>query len=207
MATNPTAPLGPRTSPARKKLGCFGNLSVVLAGVIVIFLLLNPWALHMGDRWTPALMWHGAGTLQSTTGARYPLYLEIWFDPHGSGYRRANLRGKSILCTPNGQRFNFTVYGYLQHAWLDTDGKRMQLLLFSQKNSKPVIKLDLIGTWKGQELFLDDKGNMAMSFRPDGSPKGYLVGTNSPKEDTTGTLHYAPQSKFDSACPASATTF
>jgi len=207
MSINPRPSLGPRTSPQRRKLGCFGNLSVLIAFVIALFLLLNPWATHIGDRWTPALMWHGTGTLHSTTGAHYPVYLEIWFDPHGSGYRRANLRGKSLLCTQNGQRYNFTVYGYLQHAWLDTNGKKMMLLLFSPKNTKPLIKLDLSGTWNGQELFLDDKGNMAMSFRPDGSAKGYLIGTNSPKEDTTGSLHYAPQSEFDSACPASATTF
>jgi hypothetical protein len=207
MAILPRNPDARQSGNSKGKLGCLGNMTALLIGILGVFLLLNPWAVHIGDRWTPALFWHGTGTLHSTTGAHYPLYLEIWLEPSGSGYRRANLRGRSILCTQNGQRYGFTVYGYLTHAWLDTDGKRMQVLLFSPKNSKPTLKLDLIGTWKGQELLLDDKGNMAMSFNSDGSAKGYLIGTNSPKEDTTGTLHYAPQSEFESACPASAATF
>jgi hypothetical protein len=47
---------------------------------------------------------------------------------------------------------------------------------------------------------LDDKGNMAMSFLADGRAKGYLNGANSPKEDTTGTLHYATESEFTAVC-------
>jgi len=39
-----------------------------------------------------------------------------------------------------------------------------------------------------------------MSSAPDGGAKGYLKGANSPKEDTTGTLHYATDSEFRSAC-------
>jgi hypothetical protein len=41
---------------------------------------------------------------------------------------------------------------------------------------------------------------MAMSFAPDGSAKGYLNGKNSPKQNTTGTLHYATESEFSSEC-------
>ena len=51
-------------------------------------------------------------------------------------------------------------------------------------------------------LVLDDKGNMAMSFAADGRAKGYLNGANSPKEDSTGTLHYATESEFTAVCGA-----
>ena len=49
-------------------------------------------------------------------------------------------------------------------------------------------------------LALDDKGNMAMSFAADGHAKGYWIGANSPKEDTTGTLHYATETEFTPVC-------
>ena len=39
-----------------------------------------------------------------------------------------------------------------------------------------------------------------MSFAADGRAKGYLHGLNSPKEDTTGTLHYATESEFTAVC-------
>jgi len=54
--------------------------------------------------------------------------------------------------------------------------------------------------WQGQELLLDDKGSMAMSFAADGNAKDYLKGTNAPTEDTTGKLHYATESEFASVC-------
>jgi len=35
-----------------------------------------------------------------------------------------------------------------------------------------------------------------MTFAPDGHVKGYLQGTNSPPENTSGSLHYATESEF-----------
>jgi hypothetical protein len=43
---------------------------------------------------------------------------------------------------------------------------------------------------------------MAMSFAPDGGAKGYLNGANSPKENSTGRLHYSTESEFGSLCGA-----
>lgn len=149
----------------------------------------------------------GAGALKSTSGAQSTLYLQLWLDPAGSGYRRANLRRAGWLCTPQEMRYNFRVNGYLRRAWLDTDGKSMQLLFFSPKDAQPRLNFELIGTWRKQELLLDDRGTMAMSFHPDGSAKGYPIGQNSPKEVTRGVLHYAPRSEVDSACPGTGTTF
>ena len=39
-----------------------------------------------------------------------------------------------------------------------------------------------------------------MSFAPNGSANGYLNGMNSPKENTTGALHYATEREFSAAC-------
>jgi hypothetical protein len=45
--------------------------------VFVVHVVLNPWALHIGGRWTPAMAWHGIGKLQSTSGANYGLFTEV----------------------------------------------------------------------------------------------------------------------------------
>ncbi len=45
--------------------------------VFVVYMVLNPWALHIGGRWTPAMTWHGVGKLQSTSGANYGLFIEV----------------------------------------------------------------------------------------------------------------------------------
>jgi hypothetical protein len=51
--------------------------------------------------------------------------------------------------------------------------------------SGTLARADLYGSWQGQELLLDDKGTMAMSFAVDGTAKGYRKGTNAATEDAT----------------------
>jgi hypothetical protein len=70
----------------------------------------------------------------------------------------------------------------------------------SPRDAQPKLNFELLGSWQGQQLVLEDRGSMAMSFAPDGSAKGYLKGANSRKESTTATLHYATDSEFSSAC-------
>jgi len=167
-----------------------------------LLLLLNPWSLYMGGRWTPALTWHGVGKLHSSTGATYGLFMELY--PHlerggrGRGSRQ-NLEGIAKICTPQGEVYAMTVDGYLK-AWLDADKKPITFYLRSRKDAQPKLRADLYGSWQGQELVLDDKGSMAMSFAVNGNAKGYLMGTNAPTEDTTGSLRYATESEFASAC-------
>jgi hypothetical protein len=161
-------------------------------------IFLNPWALRMGGRWTPALTWHGVGKLQPTNGASYGLSMEVTLSlRRGRGH---NLQGTAQLCTPQGEIFPLTVDGYLQRAWLDADGKPVTFYFRLLKGAQPRLNFSLFGSWQGQMLVLDDKGNMAMSFAADGRAKGYLNGANSPKEDTTGTLHYATESEFTAVC-------
>jgi hypothetical protein len=70
----------------------------------------------------------------------------------------------------------------------------------SPKDGQRKLNFELLGSWQGPQLVLEDRGSMAMSFAPDGAGKGYLKGANSPKENTTGTLYYATDSEFSSAC-------
>ncbi len=46
-----------------------------LAFMWVVIIALNPWALHIGQRSTPLLYWHGTGTVLSKDGKMYPLYV------------------------------------------------------------------------------------------------------------------------------------
>jgi hypothetical protein len=61
----------------------------------------------------------------------------------------------------------------------------------SPKDAQPKLNFELLGSWQGPHLALEDRGSMAISFAPDGAGKGYLRGANSHKENTTGTLYYA----------------
>jgi hypothetical protein len=182
---------------------------MTFAILILLFttLLINPWATHMGGRWTPALTWHGVGKLQSTSGANYGLFLEVTVDlpsgRHSSGMgSRDNLQGTAKLCTPQGDVYPLRVTGDLKHAWLDAAGKPVSFSLRSLKDAQPRLNFDLYGSWQGQDLVLADKGSMAMSFAPDGRVKGYLRGTNSPSENSAGALHYATESEFATVCNA-----
>jgi len=196
-----TVGMTPIAPQARKKTGggCLGSVGGAIVAVLVVSLLLNPWALHMGGRWTPALTWHGVGNLHSSTGAAYGLYMEVMLRG-GTGVRSRNLQGTAKLCTLQGQVYPLTVSGYLRRAWLDADGKPVTFSFYSPKDAQPVLRFDLLGSWKGQELVLDDKGTMAMSFSVDGKAKGYLRGQNAPKETTSGGLRYATENELAAVC-------
>ena len=153
----------------------------------------------IGGRWTPALTWHGTGTLHSTSGANYPIFLELTVAmPEGRrrGGDGKDLQGSAKICTPQGEVYPLTATGYFKRAWLTVDGKPVTFYLRSLKDAEPKLSLALLGQWRGTELQLEDKGNFAMTFAPDGHVKGYLRGTNSPVENTSGTLRYAPESEF-----------
>jgi len=198
-------PPNPAVRAGKSGCGCLGSLGGVMALAIGLLLLLNPWALHMGGRWTPALIWHGVGKLHASSGATYGLYLELYPDfpqPRrrgGFGVRK-NLRGTAKICTPDGEIYALTVDGYLAGAWLDADRKPITFYLRSLADSKPKLRADFYGDWQGQELVVDDQGSMAMSFAADGKAKGYLQGANAPAEDTTGSLRYARESEFAAVC-------
>jgi hypothetical protein len=191
---------------AKKKrgCGCLGSITGLIVLVTALLVLLNPWSLRMGGRWTPALTWHGVGALHSSTGATYGFYMELW--PYMSrgrgGYSggHQNMQGTAKICTPQGGMYPMTVSGYLKNAWLDADGKPITFYLRSLKDAPTKLNIDLYGSWRGQELVLEDKGNLAMSFSADGNAQGYLHGVNAPAEITTGKLRYAGESEFALVC-------
>ena len=194
--------MGDTAAKTKGNMGCLGGLGFMLIVFFGLTLLLYPWALHMGGRFTPALTWHGYGRMHSSTGADYGLYLNLGFDmPRGrsSMGHPNNLRGSALLCTPQGALYKFEVSGR-EDAWLDTDGKKMDLYLRTPKDADVRIRFDLYGGWQGKELVLEDKGNLALSFNANGTAKGYANGANAPKEETRVTLQYGKQEAFDELC-------
>ena len=206
----PNMPSGqlPANTAAKKRrgCGCFASVAWAVLLLLAVYVLLNPWALHIGGRWTPALTWHGVGKLQSTSGANYGLFLEVNLymrhRRHSTSSGSKNLAGTAKLCTPQGEIYPLTVSGYIKQAWLDADRKPVTFYFASLKDAQPKLGFELLGSWQGQALVLEDRGSMAMSFAPDGRAKGYLDGANSPKENTTGRLHYSTESEFSSLCSA-----
>jgi hypothetical protein len=59
-AMNASAPDGVENLPRRGRLKGLG-LGAVVVVVYFALALLNPWALHIGGRWTPLLTWTGSG--------------------------------------------------------------------------------------------------------------------------------------------------
>jgi hypothetical protein len=152
---------------------------VLLTGACgLIFLIVNPWSLRVGSRWTPTFIWHGYGKLQSTTGADYLLCLRLM--PHmnvsESSSDTSNLSGSAALCTPQRTIHDFEVDGTVK-AWLNADRKQMRLALSTPDGIKPSLAFRLNGDWEGQELILQDSGSLAESFHEDGTAKGYLAGS------------------------------
>jgi hypothetical protein len=198
-AARVTPPNPPQTPSKKRGCGCFTSVGGAILLTLLVTLLVNPWSLHMGGRWTPALTWHGVGLLKSSTGTTYGIFIEV--SPHlQHGRGASNLNGRARLCTPQGEIYPLTVNGYLKRAWLDADGTPITFYLRSPKGAQPKLNFDLLGAWRGRELVLDDKGTMAMSFSADGNAKGYLQGQNAPKENTTGSLRYATESEFSTVC-------
>jgi hypothetical protein len=181
------------------------SLIVAIALVLFLFLGLYPWAFNIGGRFTPWTVWSGYGKLQSSTGASYGLYVRFWLTPyHGHGAGN-NLRGDALLCTPKGITYAYNLQGNIKNAWTTTDGKSTDLYLSVPQGGtqKPLRGFDLHGVWRNGELVLDDKGNMRLAFRADGSasPKGWIPRSPS-SEHAWVTLAYGDKDKLQTVCAA-----
>jgi hypothetical protein len=193
--------------PARRA-GCLGYSGILLLAIFLIVVVGHPWALRMGGRWTPAMVWHGYGKMHSTTGADYLVWMNIGpmaMASRSSG-KRENFQGTAIVCTPQGAVVTMDVTGRVD-AWLDADGKPMRMFVTTRRGVQPVLSFRLSGAWKGPELVLEDKGSLADSFRADGSAKGYLQGPRAPKENAQVTIRYGKQSEFEGMCRGGQSTF
>jgi hypothetical protein len=138
---------------------------LILVGALLYGVVagLNPWALHIGGRWTPLLMWQGSGKLRTKSGAEYPLYVNFYPSAHFSRLHREGLRptgglqGSAWLCTSRGVTQRLKLGGTIYGGWSSTEGSLMAFRLLEPK----VIDVgqrqgyfDLAGKWRGPQLVM-----------------------------------------------------
>src|SRR5215475_4556449 len=118
-ATSPSSGAPPQK---RRGCGCLGSITGAVVILIAVTLLIHPWALHIGGRWTPALTWHGVGKFKSTSGAHYGLFMELTV-ASDRGRSSRSFSGTAKMCTPQGETYPLGVDGYLKGAFFDVEGK------------------------------------------------------------------------------------
>ncbi len=198
----------------RGKRGCLGILSgclvkLVLWGLVAtalvwaVTVVLNPWALRIGGRFTPLLYWHGTGTVVSKDGKMYPLYVSFWPGMprgfHGGGRREgkivnAHLSGTGWLCLAPGKverlELSGTVYGgYSSAADSLFDFRLLEWRKAFAINYQNRGFFDLAGTWQGPELVMN---------RP--NEQGIRLNTGPFIDNAKVTLRWASYGEFESAC-------
>lgn len=151
----------------------FVGLIFVVAIVYVAIAAVNPWALHIGERWTPLMYWTGSGKLITRQGT-YPLYLSLWPSSHFShlhldGVRpTGGVQGSGSLCTAPGVMQKLKLSGTIYGGWRSTDGALINLRLLEYKTldlgGRRRGFFDLYGKWNGSELVMDDRSDPGHIF-------------------------------------------
>ncbi|HEY6251538.1 MAG TPA: hypothetical protein VI685_16385 [Candidatus Angelobacter sp.] len=160
--------------PKLRGRSAFFGLILVCILVYGVVVALDPWAMHIGGRWTPFLTWHGSGKLLTKGGVGYPLYVSFYPSSHFSqlhldGLRpTGGLQGSGWLCTSPGVTQYMTLSGTIFGGWGNTDGALMSFRLLEQK----IIDVgqgqgffDLTGKWHGPQLIMDDRNHVPNTFR------------------------------------------
>jgi hypothetical protein len=171
-------------SSGRETMGGLDWLVVtvlIAAGVLSAF---SPWSFFIGGRFTPLAQWTGYGKMHSPSGGDYGLFLRLAHhqsdDIAGSFAAKPNLRGSAILCTPQGDKYEYRLEGTVRNAWLQTEGRPtgLRLVTLDGEPQHRDLRLqnlglpndDLRGVWRHGNLVLDDNGS-ASSRVPSASPK------------------------------------
>ncbi|HEU5335194.1 MAG TPA: hypothetical protein VFU27_04490 [Terriglobales bacterium] len=186
-------------APVRRH-GRFGLVGMIFVIAIVYGAIAatNPWALHIGEHWTPLMYWTGTGKLVTSRGT-YPLYLSLWPASHFSHLRLDGVRptggvqGSGSLCTAPGVTENLKLSGTIYGGWRSTDGALMDLRLLEYKaldlGGKRNGYFNLYGKWNGPELVMDDRGE-----------PGHIFYSGLKIEHASVTLNWASYSDFKAMC-------
>jgi hypothetical protein len=208
----------------RSSAGCLAGCVVKVLGalvfgclvVLVVYVIVAPWAFYLGGQFHPLAYWQGFGIMHGP-GGDYAVLVWISPRPGGRGGGGAfylsgpSVGGSGIVCTPHGERYNLRLTGSFTNKLglrtTDTNGQPIGLTLsqrlnFFNTNSYTRLSFSLHGTWQNPNLVVDDRGTLSQTFNPDGTwtpgdrykhPKG---------EPIPLTLHPGSGSDFDTACAA-----
>jgi hypothetical protein len=182
-------------------------LVVTVAALVVVYLGLTPWALHMGGRWNLLEQWEGYGEVVASNGGKYLLFTHLRggiSDEHGrkscSGRGCDTLFGTAQLCTPYGVTHTFRLTGDVK-SWLSTDGARTRIgLTGGTPTSLPsgwVVAFH--GLWNGPVLELESPdGSFTTIFTPRGEIRRATSTADAGKAHVT--LRYGTEAEFAAAC-------
>jgi hypothetical protein len=166
----------PVLRPRRRRgcLGCLGSLVVVLVLAVGVGILLKPWSLHIGGRFTP-FGWTGIGRARTPDGLDAGIELKL-----GTRYRAActgsgggctQMNGSGVVCTRAG-RFTFSIADASFSAWWSLDGRPMKVrLTHGNTTLTRYLNIYLDGTWHGPAYEASDGGYLSHGFNPNGSPR------------------------------------
>ena len=125
------------------------QLVLIIGGLLVVGVwglplayrvVMAPWSIGLGGRDTLVGTW--SGSLRAQQGAEYGLYLDLAYWERSSSSRRGrrgsrpNLKGRAVLCTPVGERFDYAVTGAagrsgdIKQLWLEYGDPKLSALNF-----------------------------------------------------------------------------
>jgi hypothetical protein len=161
----------PRTefvdSSGHESMGGLDWMVVLVLMAAGVFAAFSPWSFFIGGRFTPLAQWTGYGKMHSAAGD-YGIFLRLAHhqsdDVAGTFAAKPNLRGSAILCTPQGERYEYRLEGDVRNAWLQTEGRATGLKLLTVDRQPQLRTLgftsnDLRGVWHHGSLVLDNTGN------------------------------------------------
>jgi hypothetical protein len=167
----------PALRPRRRRgcLGCLGSLVLVALLAVGVGILIKPWSVHIGGRFTPFGGWTAIGRARTPDGldAGIQLNLTARFRPacgkSGSGCTQMN--GKAVVCTRAG-RFTFSNADATFSAYWSLDGRAMMVTLtHGDTTLTRYLNVYLHGTWHGPAYQASDGGYLSHGFNPNGSPR------------------------------------
>lgn len=204
---------GAQSQTGALKLGCVGQfflVFVLLIGLGVLYVALNPWAFFLGGNLHPFGYWAGWGRMHSNSAGDYLLYVNIYPNMHSrSTIVPGNpVKGNAYLCTPKGERFYLHLGGGMPWGYyVDSLGKSINIYMYNwhalsmSPDERPSFKV--YGHWENGALVGDDRKSLSAAFLPSGN----LRPNNTPvppseTEDIQVTLREGSYSEFKAACAA-----
>jgi hypothetical protein len=157
-------------------LGCFGTLVAIVVLVLVIQILVTPWAFHIGGSFTPMMRWTGVAEGSARNGGgTYAMQIQIvanQLNDHACDqFGCDDFHGSAAVCTAAGEH-RFTNISGKVGGWTSVDGQKMSVdIAHGTTTIDRNMQLVLTGTWHGKVYQANDKGYLVRDFDITGVPR------------------------------------